>query len=315
LREVLTRAGLRQPGFWLFETQGRPEEHAKAVRFPCVLKPVFLSASRGVIRTNNAAEFVTAFKRIKKLLSHPKIASVGGESSRKILAEEYIPGIELALEGLLIRGELSVLALFDKPDPLEGPFFEETIYVTPSRLTERDQKTIADAAARAARAMDLREGPVHVELRLNDRGPWLIEVASRSIGGLCSRMLRFGAGVSLEELILRHALGLPIESLKRENRASGVMMIPVPAGGILTKVNGLGEAGAVSGIEGVRIMIPVGRPVVPLPEGNRYLGFIFARGDAPDRVESSLREAHRRLEFTIESGGRRKGPVLNRLST
>ena len=217
-----------------------------------------------------------------------------------MLVEGYIDGFEVALEGILAAGHLKLLALFDKPDPLVGPYFEETIYVTPSRLPADTQAAITACAADACAALGLREGPVHAELRINADGPWLIEVAGRSIGGLCSKTLRFGTeDMSLEELILRRAVGMDVASLQRENRAGGVMMIPIPAAGILKSVDGVEDALAVSGIEEVDITLPLQHPVVPLPEGASYLGFIFARGERPDEVEAALREAHRRLHFTI----------------
>jgi biotin carboxylase len=299
MREILSKAGLPSPRYWIFPLNGDPVVFATTVSFPCVLKPTFLSASRGVIRANNGSEFISAFHRIEKILKDPEVSSLGGDAARKILVEGFIPGKEIALEGLLIKGDLKVLALFDKPDPLDGPFFEETLYVTPSRKPFPVQKEIAACASRATRAMGMMEGPVHAELRLNDQGPWVIELAARSIGGLCSRTLRFGAGLSLEELIIRHALGLPVESLEREGRAAGVMMIPIPRRGILREVRGKEKAKAVPGIEGITIMIRAGQEVIPLPEGHRYLGFIFARGDSPVEVENALRESHRRLEFVI----------------
>jgi hypothetical protein len=192
-----------------------------------------------------------------------------------------------------------VLALFDKPDPLDGPFFEETIYVTPSRLPEGVQAAIRDCAADAAAALGLRDGPVHAELRVNNRGPWLVEVAGRSIGGLCSQTLRFGTDATLEELILRQACGLPVESLGRTGSAGGVMMIPIPGAGMLRGVEGLEAAQAVPGVESVEISAPLHNRIVPLPEGESYLGFIFARGERPAQVEAALRAAHARLRFTI----------------
>jgi biotin carboxylase len=269
------------------------------VDFPCVLKPLTLSASRGVIRADDPAEFVAAFDRIRALLARPEV-SVTGDGARLLLAEEFVPGREVALEGLLTEGRLHTLALFDKPDPLDGPFFEETIYVTPSRLAPEVQDRITKVTAQACAALDLTEGPVHAELRVNDRGPWVIEVAARSIGGLCSRTLRFGTGMTLEELILRHALRWPIASFERERRPAGVMMIPIPRAGRLRAVHGKAEAEAVAGIEEVTITAHLTQELVPLPEGWQYLGFIFARADSAEAVESALRAAHVRLRFDIE---------------
>jgi hypothetical protein len=214
-----------------------------------------------------------------------------------------VPGVEVALEGLLEDGRLRTLALFDKPDPLEGPFFEETIYVTPSRLADGVQQSISETASRAAAALGLRHGPIHAELRLppdDPESPVVIDIAARSIGGLCARCLRFGAGIGLEELILRHALDLPIETHERERLAAGVMMIPIPRAGTLRRVDGRHDAEAVAGIDAVTMTIPVGQHVVPLPEGNRYLGFIHGHGETPAEVEAALREAHSRLDIEIE---------------
>jgi biotin carboxylase len=299
LREILTAASVPTPSFQVFSVDDSPEEIARKVRYPCVLKPTFLSASRGVIRANAPAGFVAAFHRLAKILNDPEVRRKGGPAARKVLVESFLSGQEVALEGLLQRGDLSLLALFDKPDPLEGPFFEETIYVTPSRLPQPLQQEILETTERATRAIGLAEGPIHAELRFNERGVWVIEVAARSIGGLCARTLRFGTGLALEEIILRHALGLPIASLEREKPAAGVMMIPIPSAGTLVDVEGLDEARAVPGIEAVTIVIRRKQKVIPLPEGRRYLGFIFARAERPDQVESALREAHRKLRFRI----------------
>jgi biotin carboxylase len=213
--------------------------------------------------------------------------------------ESFVPGAEVALEGLLRGGELEVLALFDKPDPLDGPFFEETLYVTPSRHPAALAAAVVATTARAAAALGLREGPVHAELRLAPSGPVVLEVAARSIGGLCSRTLRFGAGLSLEEVLVAHAMGLPLDALRREARAAGVMMLPIPRRGILHAVGGVEAARAVPGVEDVVVTAPEGREVVPLPEGDSYLGFLFARGETPGAVEAALREGHRRLDLDI----------------
>jgi biotin carboxylase len=248
------------------------------------------------MRADDADQFVAAVERLKRLLD----SIDPSPQAKPFLVERFIPGFEVALEGVLNGGRLKVLALFDKPDPLDGPFFEETIYVTPSRLPTETQAAIARCASDAARALGLREGPMHAELRVNAAGPWLVEVAGRSIGGLCSRTLRFGTNVSLEELILRQAFGLEIESLDRENQAGGVMMIPIPEAGLLKGVEGIADAECVPGVEEIQITAKVNYPIVPLPEGDSYLGFMFARGESPGEVEAALREAHRRLHFAIE---------------
>lgn len=304
MRQVLAEAGLPSPPFHRIFLEENPEDVARRVAYPCVLKPLFLAGSRGVIRADDPPEFVAAFHRIAALLRPPEVAAQGGALAQQILVEGYIPGDEVALEGLLVHGRLKVLALFDKPDPLDGPFFEETIYVTPSRLPAAIQERIAACTTQAVKAIGLNDGPVHAELRLNEQGEWIIEVAPRSIGGLCSRSLRFGEGVSLEEVILRHAMGLEVDSFDREKRAAGVMMVPIPHAGILREIQGKEEAEATPGVEEIRLTIPVGQELIPLPEGKRYLGFIFARGGTPEVVESALREAHRRLTFIIAPPGK-----------
>jgi len=300
LRRILRAARIPTPAHDVFTLDDDPAGVASGRRYPIVLKPTYLAASRGVIRADDPEQFVAAFHRIGALLERPEVSEKGGDAARLVLVEEFIPGAEVAVEGLLTRGDLKVLAIFDKPDPLDGPFFEETIYVTPSRLEAPVQQTIAETTADAARALGLREGPIHAELRVNDRGAWLIELAARSIGGLCSRVLRFGTGLSLEEVILMHALGRDVEYLKREPRPAGVMMIPIPRAGILCGVSGVREARGVPGIDDVTISATLGRPLVPLPEGASYLGFIFARADTPAAVEAALREAHGRLRFDID---------------
>jgi biotin carboxylase len=263
------------------------------MQYPCVLKPIAQSASRGVIRADDRDEFVHAFERIAQMLRED------GNGQRHLLVESFLPGPEVALEGLLDKGSLRILTIWDKPDPLDGPFFEETIYVTPSRLPDGVQAQIGETTARAAAALGLRHGPIHAEMRLGPGGPWVLEVAARSIGGLCSSVLRFGTGMSLEEIILRHAVGQDVPTFEREGTAAGAMMLPIPRRGLLREVRGKDEALAVPGIEGIEITIPVGQPVVPLPEGDRYLGFVFARAETPAAVEAALREAHRRLGFLI----------------
>jgi biotin carboxylase len=300
-RERLASAGVASPGHRLFHVGDDPVAAAAAARYPCVLKPTFLAASRGVIRADAPGQFVEAWRRIARILEAPEVSERGGSSAREILVEDFVPGLEVALEGLLTGGQLRVLALFDKPDPLDGPFFEETIYVTPSRLPADIQERCADVAAAGARALGLRHGPIHAEMRVNESGVWIIEIAARSIGGLCSRTLRFGTGTSLEELILGHALGLEAQPAVREGSAAGVMMIPIPAGGVLEETRGVESARAIPGIAEVTISAHIGQRIVALPEGDRYLGFIFSRAETPDRAEAALREAHARLEFVIGS--------------
>jgi biotin carboxylase len=289
LRRRLSAAGMAQPSFALTTDDDGVEAAVDSVGLPCVLKPLHLSASRGVIRADSLSGALAAAQRIRSLTA-----------SSEILVESYVEGAEVAVEALVSGGTTNVLAIFDKPDPLDGPYFEETIYVTPSRLSPGIQQRIRAELMLALEALDLDEGPVHAEFRINERGIFVLEVAARSIGGLCSRALRFGAGVSLEELILRHALGLGIDERRLEDRASGVMMIPIPTRGRLVRVGQVERARSLPGIEGLEITIPEGQTVVPLPEGDRYLGFLFASADHPSAVESSLRQAHALLEIAIE---------------
>jgi biotin carboxylase len=299
LRRRLAAHGVSQPAFRLFSLDESAASAAAAVRYPCVLKPTFLAGSRGVIRADGPEEFLAAWERIGRILDLPDVARRGGKLAREILVEEFVSGPELSLEGLLERGSLSVLALFDKPDPLDGPFFEETIYVTPSRRPVAEQAAIRDLVAEGARALELSDGPVHAEVRFGPSGPRLIEIAARSIGGLCSRTLSFGTGMSLEEIILRSALRLSVETLERESAAAGVLMIPIPKAGVLESVEGLDRARAVPGIVDAVISAHAGQRLVPLPEGSRYLGFVFSRAETPEAAEAALREAHRCLEFRI----------------
>src|SRR5438876_3131535 len=304
-RQLLAAAGVAVPRFELLTTAADPEGVSRSAAYPCVLKPLRLSASRGVVRADTPAEFVAAFERIKRILEQPGCHP----ASRSLLVEEFVPGREVALEGLVTQDALTVLAIFDKPDPLDGPFFQETIYVTPSRLAQAAQQEIAACAQAAVGALGLREGPVHAEVRHNDRGAWLIELAARPIGGRCGAALRGearetgkgkGETLSLEEIIIRHALGMDLPTMERERRASGVMMIPVPGAGVLRDVRGVGEAQAVPLVEEVVITMHPGQTLVPWPEGSRYPGFIFARGGTSEAVEAALRAAHARLEFRTE---------------
>jgi biotin carboxylase len=302
-RERLRAAGLPVP--W-FEVAARDlpraalDDLAARVPYPCVVKALALSGSRGVIRADDPAGFRVAFTRVADLLRSPQIGARRDPEAGRILVEEFLPGAEVALEGLLTDGRLSVLALFDKPNPLDGPYFEETLYVTPSRHPEALQAACAGAVQDAARALGLVHGPIHAELRLTPDGPRILEVAARSIGGLCGRTLRFGVGVALEELLLRHAIdpgsALPIG---RERRAAGVLMLPIRRGGVLQEVRGIESARNVPGVEEVVVTAHLDEEIVPLPEGASYLGFAFARGDSPAEVEAALREAGSRIEMVV----------------
>jgi ATP-grasp domain/L-amino acid ligase C-terminal domain 2 len=303
-REVLRDAGLRGPWFQKIALHPVPEPALLGISYPCVLKPLSLSASQGVVRANNREQFLTAAARIKRLLESAEIRATREANLDRIIVEGYIPGKEVAVEGLLVEGELHVLAIFDKPDPLEGPFFEETIYVTPSRLSDAQQAAIADCALRAIRALGLTHGPVHAEFRINEQGVWPLEVAPRPIGGLCARALRFVANgsddsIGLEELLLRHELGIAGGNWIREDTASGVLMIPVPKSGILDGVAGEEAARATPGVSELLVTARLKDYIAAWPEGSSYLGFLFAKGRNPETVEQTIRSAHAQLNFTI----------------
>jgi biotin carboxylase len=296
MRARLAAAEVSQPAFAAVSASSGPAEIARlveAVGLPGVVKPTTLSGSRGVIRVDSADEVVAVVDRVRA------IATDAAASGTPLLFERFVPGPEVAVEGLLADGELRLLAVFDKPDPLEGPYFEETIYVTPSRLARADVDAVVNATAGACRALGLTHGPVHAEVRVQDGRASVIEVAARTIGGLCARTLTFAAGASLEQLVIAQAVGRPVGITRRRDRASGVLMLPIARGGILEEVSGRDQALGVPGITELDITIPPGRPVVPLPEGDRYLGFLFARGADPAEVESALRRAHALLDVRI----------------
>lgn len=297
-REALRNAGAPVPVFFRFHRNEPVEAVMRNVKFPCVLKPLCLAASQGVIRANDEREFRNAVARISSLLDSPEIQTGDREELDQLLVENYIAGKEVAIEGWIDDGQLEVLAVFDKPDPMEGPYFEETIYVTPSRLSNEQQNALRQCASGAVKALGLTRGPIHAEFRVNERGPWVLEIAPRPIGGLCSRALRFGpARISLEELLIRRILGLRSADLQREADASGVMMIPVPRSGVFEGVNGLGDATQVPSVTGVEITARRRDYIKAWPEGASYLGFIFARAENPADVESALRKAHAKLRF------------------
>jgi biotin carboxylase len=307
-RRLFQAAGLPLPQFFRVALADSPDAAAQRAPYPCVLKPLGLSGSRGVIRANHPGEFLAAFARIKTLLEKtPDIRMAREEQNQYLQVEAYIPGREFAVEGILTHGAPRILAIFDKPDALEGPFFEETIYLTPSRESAAARQEMCDAVERAVRALGLYHGPFHAELRRNQSGVWMLEVAARPIGGLCSKALRFGDGMSLEELVLRHAIGQDIAALWLADAASGVMMIPIPCAGIYEDVAGVDAARAVPGVDDVIVTAKVGQMLTPLPEGASYLGFIFARGGHPAEVERSLLLAHAKLSFRMATALRTFG--------
>jgi biotin carboxylase len=303
-RQAFQQAGLPTPAF--FDVSVTDDAHALEARctYPAVIKPLALAGSRGVMRVDRASDLLWAFERLTRLMTSPDILNERDEVHGRALVESYIPGNEFAIEGVMTEGAFRPFVIFDKPDPLVGPFFEETIYVTPSRAQQAVQESIVDQVAAAARALGLWHGPIHAECRVNAGGVYVLEVAARPIGGLCARAVRFTGPekscVPLEEVLLRHSLGEDITPWRPSPGASGVMMIPIPRRGVYRGVHGVNDAAVVPGIDDVRITAKADELLVPLPEGRSYLGFIFASGHAAARVEQSLRDAHAALTFDID---------------
>ena len=304
-RQLLQEREFLCPDFHHLPGGEDPRKLLPEMKFPVVVKARRLSGSRGVIRADESEALVRAVNWVRAIQSR---ADRDAEELGLII-EGFIPGQEYALEGMLKQGELTTLALFDKPDPLDGPYFEETLYVTPSRLPEAVQARIHQEVARVCRAASLAIGPVHAEFRVNDQGIWILEIAARSIGGLCGRVLTHSLGMSLEELILRQAVAEPLAAVidaAGEGGAAGVMMIPIPLRGIYHGLEGLASAQSVAGVTGVSITAEPGQIVAPPPDGASYLGFIFARAPSPVEAENALRNAHRLLRFDI----RREYPAM-----
>jgi biotin carboxylase len=297
-RECMRAAGMDVPDYRLAAIDEGPGAVSEVLDYPVVVKPLMLSASRGVIRADSDRGFAAAFARSAAIARAPDTPADAGARSH-LLVESYVPGWEVAVEGLVSDGRLEVLTIFDKPDPLEGPYFPETLYVSPSRLDADTRKRIVDTAQEGVRALGLTRGPVHVELRGDNRRAVLIEMAARSIGGLCSKVLRFQGGLGLEEVILLHAMGVLREVPLLETGASGVLMMQAPRAGVFEGMLGLDAARATAGVDEVIVSAHPGREVLPLPEGFLYVGFVFARGEDPAAVEASLRAAQSHLEVVV----------------
>ena len=294
-RAELSLSGAAVPIHCLIDLSKTIDNQMAGLPWPCVIKPLNLSASRGVIRTNNEQEFIEACTRIKKIIVH----SADEFERTHVLIEDYIDGIEIAYEGYLKKGELNTLTIFDKPEPLTGPYFEETIYVTPSQLCNDIQDNIKQTVQQACEIYGLKTGPVHAELRIDKNNkPWILEVASRTIGGDCARTLDSDNGFNIEELTIALAMNRPFE-IDSDEQCRGVMMMPIKKGGILRRVEGLSKAGKVEHVESIDIIIREGNELIPLPEGNQYPGYIFARADSQQKVINALQEAFSKLEFVV----------------
>ncbi|ODV10445.1 MAG: hypothetical protein ABT22_11560 [Thiobacillus sp. SCN 64-317] len=277
------------------EIAGDAMDAAIALGFPLVVKARRLNASRGVIRVDDADQLRRALGQVRRIQARAQRDA--GELD--LLVERFIPGVEVALDGMLTQGVLRVLAVFDKPDPLDGPYFEETLFVTPSRLPAATQSALATAVQRACAASGVTEGAIHAEARINDAGVWLLEIAPRSIGGLCGRIFAAPFGMDMAEIVLRHAVGLPLPQAN-EKTAAGVMMIPTPVSGILQGVDGLDAARNVPHVTGIEITAQAGHLVAPPPAGASYLGFIFSRAATPEEAEEALRAAHAALTLRVQ---------------
>ena len=293
-RQCLAEAGLETLKFKRLDLRIPIEQQLDGIEFPCVIKPLAMSGSRGVMRADSPEELARRCERAARIVAHARHA----DERTHLLVESFLPGGEVALEGLLHDGELEVLAIFDKPDPLDGPYFEETYYITPSRLPGAVQQQVISCVANAATAFGLVRGPVHAEVRVDGSGARLIELAARTIGGDCARLMEFGTGHTLESLVLSNASGLSIER-HAASGAAGVLMLPTQHAGTLRRVEGVLDALKVDGVEDVVITVREGYELVPLPEGNSYLGFVFATAGDPADVERALREAHRRLNVVV----------------
>lgn len=302
-REKFRAGGLLAPNAFAVPMATDPLTVLPRVDFPAVLKPTVLSGSRGVIRADDAVSFAAAFTRIRRLLESSDVKELRDPEADVIQVEQYIPGSEFALEGVLDHGQLQTIAIFDKPDPLEGPFFEETVYVTPSQVNTGIQTQIGMAVTRAVQVLGLHHGPIHAEVRFNSKGPYVLEVAARPIGGLCAKTLRFehaGRRIGFEDVLLLHAAGISIGEWRREHLAAAVMMIPIPRSGIFRRVDGVEAAGAVPYVDEIEITAKPDQQLLALPEGSSYLGFIFARAATAKDAVGALREAHARLRFAID---------------
>jgi biotin carboxylase len=302
-RQCFAAAGLPVP--WFIEMPPDASDDPR-IHYPCVVKPVGLSGSRGVIRADNREQLAAAVERVRALLSRKELRAARTGLDDTVLVEGFIEGREFAIEGVLTAGSLRAFAIFDKPDPLAGPYFEETIYVTPSTLAPEEQASVLEHVRRAASALGLTDGPLHAECRVGPGGVFMLEAAARPIGGLCARVLQFegspgGARIPLEEVLLRHAAGADISLYERETQAAAVMMIPIPKRGILKRVEGVEAAAEVPGIEEVRITAKKDQLLERLPEAGSYLGFIFARGRRPGDLVAALEQAHATLRFHIDT--------------
>ena len=294
-RKALKAGGCNTPEFQVISLD-MVEKFASPIDYPVVIKPLALSASRGVIRADNDEQMISACSRIEGILAS---AGQSGYIRDHILVESYLDGAEFAVEGFIIQGEFHLLTIFDKPEPLTGPFFEETYYLTPTQLDCRQQTELVNEVRQCCKAYGLEQGPVHAEARITKSGIVLLELAARTIGGQCGQLIEFSLQQKLEEIVIQGMCGIKPE-LPNNPQAAGVMMIPVTNSGILKRVEGLTNALEIPYIEDIEIHIREGYELIPLPEGSSYLGFIFAKAPKYHEVYQSLKSAYECLRFVTQ---------------
>lgn len=294
-RKATQIAGRNTPEFNIINLH-QASQFSRSINYPVVIKPLNLSASKGVIRANDPEQFIAACLTINTILSR---SNVTGFERDNVLVETYLEGPEFAIDGILIDGDFHLLAIFDKPEPLTGPYFEETYYLTPSQLTQSHQAALIEEVARSCDAYNLKQGPIHAEARITKNGIFLIELAARTIGGQCGQLIEFSLQQKLEEVIIRGLCGEP-PNLPPKPTPAGVLMIPVETAGILKRVEGLTAAMQVEFIQDIEIHIQEGYELLPLPEGSSYLGFIFAQAPTQGQAFNALKKAHQMLRFVTQ---------------
>ncbi len=242
-----------------------------------VLKPIYGTASKSVLKINNVEKNK---EQIEKLMQDC--------FDQDLVIEEYIDGKEYALEGTIINSELKKIVIFDKPVEYKHPYFEESIYITPSELSSEAEKRVVSIVDKACKKIGLEDGPVHVEFKINENQIFIIEINPRMIGGLCSRCLSFGLfKVSLEEIILHAFMNNELKNIELLNNYVGVLMIPTPKSGKFISIN-KEELENIPNISNVEITVPEGSDLLEPPYGDKYLGFAFSQGIDKKTVNESL---------------------------
>lgn len=300
MRQRLRNGGAVVPDFQCFAIGDNAGEIAKSLRFPVVIKPTYGQGSLGVIRADTVDEFEKAFQYTSRIIVDLDMRPSAVRDRSGILVEQYIPGEEYTVELLMHEGKPYSLAVFEKPDPLEGPYFEEGIYVTPIRRDEKIRSLLVEAAIRGSRALGIETGPCHCELRLSGELPYILEIAARPIGGFCSQVFADLMGFDLHDLVLQNAVGLPVMPPPiADGVALGVMMLPVPGRGNLARVSGVDRALDIDGIMSVKIHVEAGSRILPYPEQSCYIGTVLATGSSADEVVARLKSAAKAVSFEL----------------